>query len=85
MTDIVFIHGLWVSHTSWQPWIERFATEGHRSIAPGWPGEAETVTATRENLDAQAGFSLRQVTDHFAAIIDQFDTRPSRSGTRSVV
>lgn len=34
MTDVVFIHGLWVAHTSWQPWIDRFAEEGYQAIAP---------------------------------------------------
>lgn len=76
MTDVVFIHGLWVAHSSWQPWIERFAAEGYRGIAPPWPGEAQTTTVTRENLSAQAGFGLEQVTDHFAALLGQFDTPP---------
>ncbi|MCV7344343.1 alpha/beta hydrolase [Mycolicibacterium rhodesiae] len=80
MTDVVFIHGLWVFHTSWQPWIDRFAAEGYHAIAPRWPGEAETVAATRENPNAQAGFGLRQITDHFGAIVEQFDTPPIAVG-----
>ena len=28
MTNVVFIHGLWVSHTAWQPWIDHFAARG---------------------------------------------------------
>lgn len=80
MTDVVFIHGMWVAHTSWQPWIDRFAAEGYPSIAPRWPGEAETAAATRENPSAQAGFGLDQITDHFAAIIEQFSTPPIAVG-----
>jgi alpha-beta hydrolase superfamily lysophospholipase len=80
MTDIVFIHGLWVSHTSWQPWIDRFTAGGHQAIAPRWPGEAETTAATRENPAAQAGFGLNQITDHFAAISEQFDAPPVAVG-----
>ena len=80
MTDVVFIHGLWVAHTSWQPWIERFADEGYRAVAPRWPGEAESIAQTRENATAQAGFSLNQITDHFATFCGQFATPPVAIG-----
>ncbi|BBX04662.1 alpha/beta hydrolase [Mycolicibacterium moriokaense] len=80
MSDIVFIHGLWVSYTSWQPWIEHFAANGYRAIAPRWPGEAETTAASRENPGAQAGFSLDQITEHFAAVIQQFPSLPVAVG-----
>jgi pimeloyl-ACP methyl ester carboxylesterase len=80
LTDIVFIHGLWVSYTSWQPWIDHFAASGYKAIAPRWPGEAETPVATRENPKAQAGFGLNDITDHFAAVIEQFDTPPIAIG-----
>lgn len=80
MTDVVFIHGLWVAHTSWQPWVERFAEEGYQGIAPRWPGEAEAAAATRKNPKAQAGFGLNQIVDHFAAVLEQFDTLPIAVG-----
>ncbi len=47
MTNVVFIHGLWISHTAWQPWIEHFAAQGHHAIAPAWPGEHATTEETR--------------------------------------
>ena len=47
MTNVVFIHGLWISHTAWQPWIEHFAAQGHHAIAPAWPGELDTAEETR--------------------------------------
>lgn len=34
MTNIVFIHGLWVAHTAWEPWIDYVAEHGHHAIAP---------------------------------------------------
>ena len=78
--DIVLIHGLWISYTAWQPWIDYFSEKGYRAIAPRWPGEADTVAATRENPSAQAGFGLDQLTDHFAAVIEQFDGPPIAIG-----
>lgn len=80
MADVVFIHGLWISHAAWEPWIEHFVANGHRAIAPRWPGEADTAAAARENPDAQAGFGIAQLTEHFAAVIEQFDAPPIAIG-----
>ena len=76
MTNVVFIHGLWISHTAWQPWIEHFATQGHHAIAPAWPGEFPTVAQTRQNPSDQAGFGIDDLTAHFAKVLGQFDTPP---------
>ncbi|SPX95836.1 lysophospholipase [Mycolicibacterium chubuense] len=76
MTNIVFIHGLWVAHTSWEPWITYFAEHGHRAIAPAWPGELPTVEETRDQASAQAGFGIDELTAHYARVLEQFDTPP---------
>jgi pimeloyl-ACP methyl ester carboxylesterase len=76
MTNVVFIHGLWVSHTAWQPWIDHFAAQGHHAIAPAWPGEYPSVDATREDPSSQAGFGINELTEHFAKLLEQFDTPP---------
>ncbi|RDH74687.1 alpha/beta fold hydrolase [Mycolicibacterium moriokaense] len=76
MTDVVFIHGLWVSHTAWQPWIDHYGAQGHSAIAPPWPGEDTTVAGTRANPNTQAGFGLNDLTEHFAAVLRQYDRPP---------
>jgi len=76
MTNVVFIHGLWISHTAWQPWIEHFAAQGHHAIAPAWPGEFDTAEATRLHAADQAGFGIDELTEHFAELVEQFDTPP---------
>ncbi len=76
MSDVVFIHGLWITHTAWKPWIDYFAANGHTAEAPPWPGEAETIADTRENASSQAGFGIDEVTAHFAAIVDRFERPP---------
>ena len=73
MTNVVFIHGLWVAQSAWQPWIDLFTAQGHRAVAWAWPGELPTVEATRENPDAQAGFGITELTEHFAAKLGEFD------------
>ena len=50
-TPVVFIHGLWIHSTAWAPWIELFTEHGYAPSAPGWPGDADTVEATRANAD----------------------------------
>jgi pimeloyl-ACP methyl ester carboxylesterase len=76
MTDIVFLHGLWISKNAWQPWIDLFAGRGYPSVAPAWPGEADTVEATRANPDAQAGFGIDDLTEHFTGLLKQYPTPP---------
>ena len=73
---VVFIHGLWLHATSWQPWVELFSASGYQPIAPGWPHEAPTVAEAREHPEAVANLSIDEVTDHFAAIIEGLDQPP---------
>ena len=42
-TNVVFIHGLWLHASSWDPWAELFRTAGYAPVAPGWPGVPGTV------------------------------------------
>src|SRR6516225_5377193 len=58
---VVFIHGLWLHASSWQPWQELFAEAGYESSAPGWPGDADTVEATRANPDAVANYGTAAI------------------------
>ena len=37
---VIFIHGLWIHSTAWQPWIDLFESRGYSASAPGWPGDA---------------------------------------------
>jgi pimeloyl-ACP methyl ester carboxylesterase len=75
-TPVVFIHGLWLHATAWQPWIDLFTEKGYVPIAPGWPGDDETVAKTRANADAVADHGIEDVTRHFAEVIAGLDTKP---------
>ena len=39
---VVFIHGLWLHATSWQPWVELFERAGYDAIAPGLARGSQT-------------------------------------------
>jgi pimeloyl-ACP methyl ester carboxylesterase len=73
---VVFIHGLWLHASSWQPWQELFAEAGYEPSAPGWPGDADTVEATRANPDSVANKGIDDVTNHYAKIIDGLPAKP---------
>jgi pimeloyl-ACP methyl ester carboxylesterase len=75
-TPVVFIHGLWLHATSWAPWAELFSAAGYDPIAPGWPGDADTVEASRANPDSIADQGIDDVTRHYQAIIDTLPSRP---------
>jgi pimeloyl-ACP methyl ester carboxylesterase len=75
-TPVVFIHGLWLHATSWASWAELFSQAGYDPIAPGWPGDADTVEASRANPDSIADHGIDDVTRHYQAIIDTLPARP---------
>ncbi|HXP57784.1 MAG TPA: alpha/beta hydrolase [Streptosporangiaceae bacterium] len=73
---VVFIHGLWLHATSWEPWQDLFAEAGYSSSAPGWPGEPGTPGEARSNPDAVANHGIDDVTQHYASFIDTLPSRP---------
>jgi non-heme chloroperoxidase len=79
-TPVVFFHGLWLLPSSWQSWIDLFEEAGYAAVAPGWPGDPESVEAARANPQALAGVGVVAVADHFAAAIGQLEKKPAIIG-----
>jgi pimeloyl-ACP methyl ester carboxylesterase len=75
-TPVVFIHGLWLAASSWQPWLELFAEKGYDPIAPTWPGESSDVAEARANPQDAAGYGINQVAAHYAEIIQALPAKP---------
>jgi pimeloyl-ACP methyl ester carboxylesterase len=73
---VLFIHGLWLHASSWEPWIDRFRKEGYEPQAPGWPGDGPTVDASRKDPDQIADHGIDDVVEHFAGIIEQLPEPP---------
>jgi pimeloyl-ACP methyl ester carboxylesterase len=76
MTRVLFIHGLWLHSSSWQPWIERFQQAGYEASAPPWPGEPDSVDAARSDPDALAGYGIDDVVESYGEVIDTMDEAP---------
>lgn len=72
----VFIHGLWLHASSWDPWLELFQQAGYAATAPGWPGDAETVDDARRDPGRVAGKGIDDVVDHYAGIIRGLQAPP---------
>ena len=75
-TPVMFVHGMWLHSTSWQPRADRFEAAGYDPVMPEWPGVADTVAGTRENPDAQAGNGLNEIGEHLAQFAATLDSKP---------
>jgi len=79
-TPVVFVHGLWLLPSSWRNWLELFEEAGFAALAPGWPGDPDTVEAARANPQALAGVGVVAVADHFATAIGKLAKKPAIVG-----
>jgi len=75
-TPVIFIHGLWLHATSWNPWIDLFRDAGYAPSAPGWPGDPDTVEEARANPERLADHGIDDVVTHYATIIKGLDAKP---------
>src|SRR5690348_18514185 len=75
-TPVVFVHGLWLHHTSWNRWLELFAERGYAPVAPPWPGAAATVEATRAKPRPLAGYGVAEEANSFADVITALAPKP---------
>ena len=54
----VFVHGLWLLPGSWDEWRRLFEDSGYATVAPDWPGDAESVAQAKAAPDTFAKRSL---------------------------
>ncbi len=73
---IVFIHGLWIHASSWQPWMDFFKQQGYETLNPAWPGDGPTVADCRANPQAIANRGVTEVADSYAKVISSLSEPP---------
>jgi pimeloyl-ACP methyl ester carboxylesterase len=79
-TPVIFIHGLWLLPSSWDPWRQRFDEAGYATLAPSWPDDPETVAEARANPQVFAKKTVGQVADHVAEVIAKLTAKPAVIG-----
>jgi pimeloyl-ACP methyl ester carboxylesterase len=70
---IVLIHGFWVTPRSWEGWIRRFEAQGHRVLAPAYPGfevEVEALNADPAPIEA---LTVPAVIEHLESVVAGLD------------
>jgi pimeloyl-ACP methyl ester carboxylesterase len=75
-TPVIFVHGLWLHATSWDPWVDLFREAGYAPQAPGWPGDSDTAEETRRQPERVAGKGIDDAVAHYAQIIRGLDAPP---------
>lgn len=74
---ILFIHGAWVNAKCWEPFINFFQDKGYTCIAPDWPYDDRSIAELRVNPAPElANVGVREIVDHYAAIISQMAEPP---------
>ena len=73
---VIFIHGLWIHSAAWQPWVELFRSAGYDAMAPGWPGDSDSVEQTRKNAAAVADKGIDDITDGYLDVIASLPVKP---------
>jgi pimeloyl-ACP methyl ester carboxylesterase len=79
-TPVVFVHGLWLLPSSWDPWVEVFEAAGYTALTPGWPDDADTVEEAKAHPEVFAGKSVGDVADYIEAILEKLDRKPAVIG-----
>ena len=75
-TPVVFVHGLWLSASSWQPWVDLFRENGYAPVAPEWPGTPESPEEARSHPDRIPPSGIKDVADHYEKIIEALPSKP---------
>jgi pimeloyl-ACP methyl ester carboxylesterase len=76
MTDIVLIHGAWLSARSWEDFERFFTARGYSVEVPEWPRKHGDVEALRESADELKGLGIQEIVDHYDGLIRGRDPQP---------
>ena len=79
-TPVVFVHGLWLLASSWDNWVGAFDEAGYAALAPGWPGDPESIAEAKANPDLFAQQTIAGTADHYGQVIGQLSRKPAVIG-----
>lgn len=74
---IVFIHGLFMNQTSWEPWMKYFEAKGYKCYSPAYPFHDGKPQELRNNINPELGrLTFAEVIDSLSAFIDKLPEKP---------
>jgi non-heme chloroperoxidase len=77
---VVFVHGLWLLSSSWDPWAGLFEEAGYAAVTPGWPDDPETVSDANAHPEVFAGKGVGDIADYLETVIRGLDAKPAVIG-----
>jgi pimeloyl-ACP methyl ester carboxylesterase len=75
-TTIVLMHGLFLTWSSWEAWVERYTARGFRVLTPGYPGMDRSVEELRNDPTPLTKLTIAKVLDHLDGVIRSLDAPP---------
>jgi non-heme chloroperoxidase len=73
---VVFIHGLWLLASSWDPWTTLFEEAGFAAVAAQWPDDPATVVEANAHPGTFAHKSVGQIANHVGEVIRALTVKP---------
>jgi pimeloyl-ACP methyl ester carboxylesterase len=73
VATIVLVHGLWVTPRCWEHWVAHYERQGHRVLAPAYPGLQGSVEALRADPSPIAALTPQATLDHLGALVHSLD------------
>lgn len=73
---IVLIHGLFLTWSSWEKWVDRYAARGFKVIAQPWPGLEGSVESLRADPTPLKNLDIKTVLDYLDGVIRALDAPP---------
>lgn len=74
---VVFIHGAWLTPSSWAGFASEFKLRGYDTLAPAWPYLDRPIAELRESpADELKSLGIAEIVDHYASIVDALDEPP---------
>ena len=80
LQPVVFVHGLWLLPSSWDPWVTLFEEAGYTALTPGWPDDPPTAEEARQHPEVMAHKTIGQIADHYEDIISGLHKLPAIIG-----
>jgi pimeloyl-ACP methyl ester carboxylesterase len=73
---VVLVHGLWMTPLSWEHWIAHYEAQGHRVLAPAYPGFDVEVEALNADPAPIENLTVPQIIERLEAVCDGLDEKP---------